>query len=175
MAGLNARGSEPGAEDPFAKACAAHAAELYSVARHVLHDREWAEDCVLETLLRLRRSPAAHRDERGSLRAFLIAAVRNDALDQLRAPSGRSRQTVPNFELPGADVRLIDPVEAERVRDALAALPAEQRDALLRAYYKNRSLQQIADERETSAQAVSAALQAALERLDAASVRAVVL
>jgi len=112
--------------------------------------------------------------ERGSLRAFLLVCVRNEALDQLRGANLRAASELKShgLELPATEIRLLDPVDAAQVRDAIAALPDEQRDALLRAYYKNRSLVQIAEETQSSPGTVKNRVTAALVKFTGEFARA---
>jgi RNA polymerase sigma-70 factor, ECF subfamily len=80
--------------------------------------------------------------ERGSLRAWLLASVRNRSIDYLRGRAGRERQ---ERELePDAAYALSpsDPwrevalsLERAAVRDAMASLPAEQRQVIELAYF----------------------------------------
>ena len=118
----------------------------------MLRDRAWAEESVYDTLLRVWRSPGAYRAERGSLRAFLLVAVRNDALDQLRGETRRiaAEESAHHLEPVEGDVQLVDAFEAVRVRDAIADLDEEQRDVILRVYYKNRTAEQIAEDTRDS-------------------------
>ena len=66
--------------------------ELYSVARAVLRNAADAEDCVHDALLRVWRTPDSFRQERGSLRAFLIGCVRNEAMSRLRSAARRAER-----------------------------------------------------------------------------------
>ncbi len=153
----------------FERAYEAYAVELCSVARHVLNDAAWAEDCVHDALLRVWRSPGCFRAERGSLRAFLITCVRNEALSELRSASrraGRERKAL-RLEPPTDEMRVVDHVEAARVRDAIAHLPPEQRDVILRAYYGNRTQAQIAEETQVPLGTVKSRASLALLKLKA--------
>jgi RNA polymerase sigma-70 factor (ECF subfamily) len=120
--------------------------DLYAVARHVV-GREGAEDCVHDALLRVWQRRGAYRPERGTLRAFLIVCVRNEALAVLRGSQRRSaREARANLLDASAPetIELVDFVEARRVRDALTRLPQEQRTALERAYYRSETHSEIA-------------------------------
>jgi len=125
-----------------------YAAELYSVARAVLRSAADAEDCVHDALLRVWRTPDSFRVERGSLRAFLIVCVRNEAMSRLRSAGRRAERERKAFRLepvPDAAPLFVDPVEAARVRTALERLPAEQRVALENAFFENLSQREIAE------------------------------
>jgi len=120
------------------------------VARHALPDRALAEDCVHDALLRVWRAPNRFEGNRAMLRAYLVASVRNESLSILRGQSRREARELKAVRLaPEADVvepPAVDPVEAERVRAALARLPEEQRTALQHAFYGNMTHVQISEE-----------------------------
>jgi len=153
--------------DGLARAYDAYAADLLAVARNVLGERERSEDCVHDALLRVWRTPASFDPARGGLRAFLCGCVRNEAVSELRRAArqaDRERRAVrgePRHE----DFPVIDPVEAERVRDAIGRLPEAQRDAIVRAYYGNRSQTQIAEETQTPLGTVKTRVSLALLKL----------
>ncbi len=131
----------------LARAYGRYAGLLVSSARHVLGDAGGAEDCVHDALLRVWQKADSYRPERGSLGAFLLSCVRNEALSRLRK-SGRRierERRAWRLEPPGADsIAPADPFDAIRVRAALARLPAEQRETLESAYFDNLSHSEIA-------------------------------
>jgi RNA polymerase sigma-70 factor (ECF subfamily) len=113
----------------------------FATAFAVLRDPTAAEDILHDAFLRIWRAAGSYRPERGPLRGWLLAVVRNAAIDHLRA-----RRL--NLQTPFAiehDVRdhAADDVasevaaaqEARRVRAALRTLPAAQRDALEMAFF----------------------------------------
>ena len=81
-------------------------------------------------------------------RAWLLRLTRNRAIDELRRDRWRlaSASTLPeqSFRALSAPLTLADAAECQAVRDALAALPAEQRDALFLAFFQGLSHQEIA-------------------------------
>lgn len=125
----------------------AYGTALFSVARHVLHDDDEAQDCVHDVLLRLWERPEAYRRERGAPRSFLMVCVRNEALTRLRSTARRLHRerelAVVSPQDYSFEVR--DHVEAGRLRDAFATLPPEQRAALQLAYGHHMSQSQIAE------------------------------
>jgi RNA polymerase sigma-70 factor (ECF subfamily) len=130
------------------RAYESYAAELYSVARAVLRSAADAEDCLHDALLRVWRTPDSFRLERGSLRAFLIVCVRNEAMSRLRSAGRRAEREKKAFRLepvPDTTPHFVDPVEAARVRGALERLPAEQRVAVESAFFENLSQREIAE------------------------------
>jgi RNA polymerase sigma-70 factor (ECF subfamily) len=126
----------------------AFASALYSVARHVLGNDSDAQDCVHDALLRVWARPGTYRPERGSLRTFLAVCVRNEAI-------GRKRRAARHFQIERQlaeaepaqpyEFEVGDHVERAHLREALAALPGEQREALELAYFRYLSHTQIAE------------------------------
>lgn len=122
-----------------------HRGLLYGVALRVLHDSGEAEDCVHDTLLRLWQRGHSYTPARGSLAAFLIVCVRNEALTRLRKKTNRAR--IEHERLNGTTVEpaVDEPiVERSRVEDALKSLPEAQRETLRLAYYNGLTHEQIA-------------------------------
>ncbi|MGR4064888.1 MAG: RNA polymerase sigma factor [Vulcanimicrobiaceae bacterium] len=122
---------------------------FFSVARYALADDARAEDCVHDALLRVWRTPNRFTGNREMLKAYLVACVRNESLLMLRSQSRRDERERKAARLapPAAvDPPVVDPVETERLRRALARLPEEQRAALDLAYYGNKTHVEIAQE-----------------------------
>jgi RNA polymerase sigma-70 factor (ECF subfamily) len=110
-----------------------HAPALQAAARHVLGTAGDARDCVHDALIRVWSKEGAYRPERGSLRAFLMVCVRNEAISRKRsdvrhvATEERAALSTPTFG--------IDAAERVAIRSALATLPSEQRDVIELAYW----------------------------------------
>src|SRR5439155_6219430 len=97
-------------------------------------------DLTQEVFLLVWRSAGAYQPI-GSARGWLLRLTRNRAIDELRRERRRlaSESTLPQqalHTLP-APLPLADAAERQAVRDALAALPAEQRDALFLAFSRD--------------------------------------
>lgn len=122
-----------------------HRGMLYGVALRVLRDRGEAEDCVHDTLLRLWQRGHSYTPARGSLAAFLVVCVRNEALTRLRKRANRAR-----IEHERLNVEIVEPpvdepvVERSRIANALATLSAVQRQTLELAYFGGLTHEQIA-------------------------------
>lgn len=121
---------------------------LYSVALKVLHNAEDAEDCVHDVLVRVWKNPHTFTVERGSVRSFLVVCVRNNAISRTRSAARRDRladqvgRETPVVE----ELQISDFVEEQRVREALAQLPDEQRTAVLLAYFGGKTHVEIAEQ-----------------------------
>ena len=125
-----------------------YAGTLATVARSVLGSTQDAQDCVHDVLLRVWLKSGSYRLERGSLRAYLNVAVRNEALtrrrDAARHFAIERRVTLHALVDEEAAPEIADHVELGRLRSALAALPIEQRVVIEHAYFANESQSEIA-------------------------------
>jgi RNA polymerase sigma-70 factor (ECF subfamily) len=121
---------------------------LFSVAYNVLHNAEDAEDCVHDVLVRVWKHPQAFAVDRGSVRAFLVVCVRNDAISRQRSAARRMRlnERITHAEDTVEEPHIEDFVEQQRVREAIAQLPEEQRKAVLLAFFAGKTHVEIAKE-----------------------------
>lgn len=129
----------------FDEAYARYVRLLYAAAYGVLHVREEAEDCVHDALARVWNNPAAYAAPRGSVRSFLAVCVRNEAISRARKAATRRGAELRAASTDRAeDPELPDFIERDRLRRAIAALPGEQREALILAYYEGKTHVEIA-------------------------------
>jgi RNA polymerase sigma factor (sigma-70 family) len=123
-----------------------------AVAYRVLGEHGAAEDVVQEAFLAVWRRVDSFDGRRGTVRSWLLTIVRNGAVDRRR---GRHARALQDAALDDVAFRLATPgeetfdtvatsVEAERVRDALATLPSDQREAIELAYFGGLTHQEIA-------------------------------
>ena len=129
----------------FEAAYEAYRRQLYGAAFAVLRDARDAEDCVHDVLMRLWRHGHAYTPARGSLHAFLVVCVRNEALSRRRRDVNRERiareqlRAVPN--VPAPDDPAAARVDMERT---LSRLNDAQQQAVRLAYYDGLTHEQIA-------------------------------
>ena len=117
----------------------------FSVAMHILRSSDDAQDCMHDVFMRGWQHPDAYRPERGTLRSFLIACVRNEALTRRRADARHRAIEARNaIAEPVTEFEVADHVEAARVRRALQELPEDQRRALELAYFGGLTHREIA-------------------------------
>lgn len=141
---------------------------LYTVARNALGDSTAAEDCVHDALLRVWQTPGSFHADRGSLRAFLVTCVRNEAMSLLRSSARRSAREERAERLQPVRTStfdVVDHVEAQRLRDALRQLPEEQRAALELVYFNHCSHTQAAAELGVPLGTIKSRLSLAVRRL----------
>jgi RNA polymerase sigma-70 factor, ECF subfamily len=126
---------------------------VYSTALRVVGDVQLAEDIAQEVFLRIWRRPDHYLPERGRFVTWLLSVARNGAVDQIRTRGRRHRHETAGEEsvrdLPadeGRDPALLAQLadERQKVRQALAGLPPEQRRVIEMAYYGGYTQQEIA-------------------------------
>jgi RNA polymerase sigma-70 factor (ECF subfamily) len=132
----------------FSEAYRRYAGLLYSAAYKVLGNAEDSQDCIADAIARLWRSPGAYSTERGNLRSFLVVVVRNEAISRRRRETRTDRLVERLGALPVEhdELQISDPIERDRVRRALLALPDAQRVPLELAYYGEKTQSEIAAE-----------------------------
>jgi RNA polymerase sigma-70 factor (ECF subfamily) len=145
---------------------------VLAVALHLLEDRSEAEDVVQETFLELWRRAGAYDAARGSRQTWALLIARSRSLDRLRA-RGSARRAAERAAAdpvlpPPAIVEVIEARErGTRVRDALGALPAPQREAIELAYFGGLSQSEIAARLGEPLGTVKTRLRLAMEKLAA--------
>lgn len=116
----------------------AHAPALHRIAWRMTGDAVEAEDIAQEALLRLWDHAPSWQDGRQSLAAWLRRVVMNLAIDRQRRARRLSGGEVPERadDAPLADAGLEARQQAARARALIAALPANQRAAIVLTYYE---------------------------------------
>jgi RNA polymerase sigma-70 factor (ECF subfamily) len=143
----------------------------YALAYRVLGNPEAAEDAVQEGFLAVWRNAESYRREKGSARGWLLTVVRNRAIDALRARESRPKVgatlddvVAASDEIDPADAAL-QRVEADAIRQALATLPREQREAVELAFFSGLSYPEVAARVGAPLGTVKSRMRLALERL----------
>ncbi len=119
---------------------------IYSVAMGMLRDAAAAEEVTQDVLLSLWRTAAAFDPKKSAARTWILSMAHHKAVDavrrrRVRAAEPLSESMVDDLDVAGQALRA---VEGARVRDALGALSAAQRQALALAYYEGLTQQEIA-------------------------------
>ena len=144
----------------------AHASAVRAICRSMLRSRVEAEDAEQQTFLSAHRA-LANGSRPHDAAAWLAVIARNECLARIR---GRMREPLPVKEpeaLAGPDAHEVA-VRREGVaelRDALAELPAQQRDALLLREVRGLSYEEVAASLAVTTSAVESLLFRARRRL----------
>jgi RNA polymerase sigma-70 factor (ECF subfamily) len=130
---------------------------VYSASFRVLADAGLAEDTSQDVFVRLWRRPETFIAERGRFLSWLMSVTRNRAVDELRARGRRRKReggslgepdeaAEPLFATDPADPQGTAELHEDQlaVRQALKALPGEQKMALELAYFGGLTQQEIA-------------------------------
>jgi RNA polymerase sigma-70 factor (ECF subfamily) len=162
-----------GSQDALAELYDRYGGLAYAVAMRVLGDPGRAEDAVQEAFLKIWNHAASFDIRRGSLRTWLLAAVRNRAIDFLRGRGAHERQELelqpaisqagPRDD-PWREVSLS--LERDAVREAMSSLPVEQRQAVELAYFAGYSQREIAEMTKVPLGTVKGRMRLALEKLN---------
>jgi RNA polymerase sigma-70 factor (ECF subfamily) len=122
---------------------------MFGVLRALLPSPEAAEEVIQDSFHAIWRAAGGYTAGRGSVRTWVLAIGRNAAIDWQRTKGRRfarerSLEITDDLRDPLADELLERVALRARVRDALAALPAEQREVIVLAYYGGMTQSEIA-------------------------------
>jgi RNA polymerase sigma factor (sigma-70 family) len=120
---------------------------VYGLAVTMLRNPDLAEDVAQETFVRVWRHAATYDARRGRVPTWVLAIARNLAIDRTRLRSATPvdpEVIASELELATEDAPL-DIAERDRVRQAVGALPDDQRRALVLAMYTGRTAREISE------------------------------
>jgi RNA polymerase sigma factor (sigma-70 family) len=117
----------------------AHAVMLHRIAYRMLGDATEAEDVAQEALTRLWQHAGRWQDGGTGIAAWLTRVTMNQCLDRLRRRRFSSDEAVPERadETPLAPEMIEAEQQRARVVSAIAALPDNQRAAIVLTYYED--------------------------------------
>lgn len=121
-------------------------------AQRVLRDQAAAEDVAQDVFIALWRNPKAYDPKRGSLRSYVSLMARSRALDRWRTRQAReaavdrsvAEQRVTHTDVESAAEPVLRRDRSRRILHALESLPGEQREAVLLAFGRGLTAQEIA-------------------------------
>jgi len=143
----------------------------FSIAVQIVGDAGRAEDCVQDAFLNIWRNRSSFNPELGTMRSWVLTAVRNRAIDIVRARRTRqTRELHLETEIrdvtPGPESEVSEELEREAVRAALRHLPDEQRRTLELAYFGGFTQAEIADRMKVPLGTVKGRMRLGLEKLE---------
>jgi RNA polymerase sigma-70 factor, ECF subfamily len=157
-------------EDALAEVYRRHAGAVFGLARRVLSDPTTAEEIVQEIFLRLWNDPTRFDPDRGSLRSFLLAQTHGRAVDLLRSDSSRRNRETREARAAataGYDIEheVWDLAVADRVKQAIAVLPEDERRAIELAYFGGHTYREVAAVLGTPEGTVKSRIRVGLKRM----------
>ena len=127
-----------------------YAGHVLSLARRILRNDGDAEEVVQDVFSQAWRTARSFESSRGSVISWLLMMTRTRAIDRLRARESRpDTMALPyagTLQAPGMNAaeHVLSAEQAARIREALVALPAAQREAIELAYYEGLTQSEIA-------------------------------
>lgn len=143
----------------------------FALAYRLLRERGSAEDVVQESFLNIWRQGATYDTRRGTVRTWLMTIVHHRAIDHMRsARSKMGADTVIDdaMPLPAKEdtwTAVVQGLEQERIRQAMATLPPEQRQVVDLAYYSGLTHTEIAQRIGIPLGTVKGRMRLALDKL----------
>ena len=149
-----------------------HATAIYSLAFRITRRQDDAEDVTQQVLTHAWRTAAGHDRTRGAVAAWLLMMARSRAIDCLRrrdpARGGTADDSQP-AAIPdprrGVAYVVATREQVERVSEAIAALPDEQRRTLQLTYCEGLTQREIASRTSTPLGTVKTRVRTALMSL----------
>lgn len=138
---------------------------VFGIGLRMLGDPASAEDLTQNVFLKIWTAPETFRG--GSFVAWVSRVARNRALDVLRSKSARPEIEIPaDLPLDGAlDEDVLANLDAQRVRDALGALPPEQRSLIEMGFFGGATHQELARRTDTPLGTVKTRIRSGLRRM----------
>ena len=148
---------------------------VFGIVRRMLWNTESAEEVAQEVYIQVWRTARGYDPGRGSAWSWLALLTRSRAIDRMRA-DGSYRDAIADLVLHQPFPEPIEPVgpprsdaanfeRAETVREALRALPGDQRRALELAFFGGLTQREIAYRIDTPLPTVKSRIRTALTRL----------
>jgi len=144
---------------------------VFAVIYRMLASPEAAEEVVQDVFHSVWRRASGYQRERGAVRTWLLSISRNAAIDWRRTRGKRLEREV---ELDAAaalrgdssvEETVLLTLRAERVRDAVRTLPADQRDVLALAFWGGLTQTEIAERTGTPLGTVKSRVRLGMEKL----------
>lgn len=144
----------------------------YATAIQVLREPASAEEAVQEAFVRIWQRSRQFDPGRGVERSWILSIVRNSAIDAHRRRARRQERSIDDgpavYQLRDPDdvwQQVLQGLAGDHVRSALRALPADQQEVVVKAYYQGIRPVDIAREMGIAEGTVRSRLRLALQKL----------
>jgi RNA polymerase sigma-70 factor, ECF subfamily len=124
-----------------------YGSSVYSLAWGLVRDAQTAEEVTQDVFMGIWRNAQAFDAQLGTPRSWILSIAHHKSVDALRKQRGPAVVPLSDAILDRADVlsEALRSVEQARVHQALAALSADQRTAIVLAYYGGYTQREIAE------------------------------
>ncbi len=149
---------------------------VFSLALAIVNDPATAEEITLDVFVRIWQKAATYRADQAKVSTWLTHIARNHAIDVLRHRMTRLDHRALHWDEVRSDGKSFqeDPQESaelslrrKRVHAALAQLPADQKEAMLLAYFGGYTQRQIAEALKQPLGTIKTRLRLAMQKLRA--------
>ncbi len=143
----------------------------YGLAYRITSDATLAEDVVQEAFISVWRQAARFDPARGQVRSWLLTIVHHKAVDAVRRRSNRSERALPEgpeefIATRGRPDEIAEmTMDAEAVREAVQAIPDDQRRTVEMAYFEGMTHVEIAERMDVPLGTVKSRLRIGLEKM----------
>ena len=143
---------------------------MYAQALQITKDSSTAQDVISDSLMALMKKIDLLRTlPCNKLRSYIVITVKHHAINHFHRQK-RERplddEKMLMFSVPDqAEDRLMEKAGVERIKDAIAALPAREKDIMLMRYFREMSDEEIAEEMDIRAVSVRVHLSRARKHL----------
>jgi RNA polymerase sigma-70 factor (ECF subfamily) len=150
-----------------------HGGAVHGLARRVLGPDGRAEEVTQDVFVDLWRRPERFDPARGNLRAFLMTTTHGRAVDILRSDTSRAareQRSVRETATSGYDLenQVWDLAVADQVKQVVAALPDDERQAIELAYFGGHTYREVASMLAEAEGTVKSRIRRGLRRMRAA-------
>jgi RNA polymerase sigma-70 factor, ECF subfamily len=159
-----------GSDEAFADLFRRYGSAGLGLAVRVARDQAIAEEVVQEVFVSVWRRASAYDPARGSVRSWLLAQIHHRTVDAIRREEAQRRRS--SLPMPTVVPDAEDVIEEDwlrsrrvRVRDAMRALPDDQRTILELAYFDGLTQAQIAKKADIPLGTVKSRTVAAMRKL----------
>jgi RNA polymerase sigma-70 factor (ECF subfamily) len=147
---------------------------VFSVAVVMVGDRASAAEITLDVFTQVWQRAATYRAEQAKVSTWLTAITRYQAIDVLRRRNSRPESNSVSWDEASSEVALVPheleegvelALQRERVRQAVAKLPVDQRQALALAFFKGYTHPQIAEALDQPLGTIKTRIRLAMQKL----------